>query len=94
MTEAARVWAAAERPVVGIAPSQSARNTLADNTGQLQAVENGGAMSLLVGGLFTQHGGPSSSRKYFLYATVLDYDASHKYCLLKRLVGRREGDVG
>ena len=31
MTEAARVWAAAGRgPVVGIAPSQSVRNTLAD----------------------------------------------------------------
>jgi hypothetical protein len=29
MTEAARVWAAAGRPVVGITPSQSARNTLA-----------------------------------------------------------------
>ena len=113
MTEAARVWAAAGRPVVGITPSQSARNTLAagvdesyntaqflghlpgarsprparyhrgrpaagrrvlddphpdladlaslaeersakmvlaGDTGQLQAVENGGAMSLLVAG--------------------------------------------
>ena len=113
MTEAARIWAAAGRPVVGITPSQSARNTLAagvaepcntaqflghlpgqrgargpldisedtlllvnessmiptpdladlvslagarsakmvlaGDTGQLQAVENGGAMSLLVG---------------------------------------------
>jgi AAA domain-containing protein len=29
MTEAARVWAAAGRPVVGIAPSQSAHKTLA-----------------------------------------------------------------
>jgi hypothetical protein len=29
MTEAARVWAAAGRPVIGITPSQSARNTLA-----------------------------------------------------------------
>jgi hypothetical protein len=29
MTEAARIWAAAGRPVVGITPSQSARNTLA-----------------------------------------------------------------
>ena len=29
MTEAARLWAAAGRPVVGITPSQSARNTLA-----------------------------------------------------------------
>ena len=29
MTKAARVWAAAGRPVVGITPSQSARNTLA-----------------------------------------------------------------
>jgi hypothetical protein len=29
MTEAARVWAAAGRPVVGITPSQSAHNTLA-----------------------------------------------------------------
>jgi hypothetical protein len=29
MTEAARVWAAAGRPVAGITPSQSARNTLA-----------------------------------------------------------------
>jgi hypothetical protein len=29
MTEAARVWVAAGRPVVGITPSQSARNTLA-----------------------------------------------------------------
>ena len=28
MTEAARVWAAAGRPVVGITPSQSARNTV------------------------------------------------------------------
>ena len=115
MTEAARVWAAAGRPVVGITPSQSARNTLAagvtesyntaqflghlpgqrgargplditedtlllvdessmiptpdladmvslaeerrakmvlaGDTGQLQAVENGGAMSLLAGAL-------------------------------------------
>ena len=115
MTEAARVWAAAGRPVIGITPSQSARNTLAagvtesynaaqflghlpgqrgargpldisedtlllvdessmiptpdladmvslaearrakmvlaGDTGQLQAVENGGAMSLLAGKL-------------------------------------------
>ena len=29
MTEAARLWAAAGRPVIGITPSQSARNTLA-----------------------------------------------------------------
>jgi hypothetical protein len=29
MTEAARVWAAAGRPVIGITPSHSARNTLA-----------------------------------------------------------------
>jgi conjugative relaxase-like TrwC/TraI family protein len=29
MTEAARIWAAAGRPVVGLTPSQSARNTLA-----------------------------------------------------------------
>ena len=29
MTEAARVWAAAGRPFVGITPSQSGRNTLA-----------------------------------------------------------------
>jgi hypothetical protein len=29
MTEAARLWAAAGRPIVGITPSQSARNTLA-----------------------------------------------------------------
>ena len=29
MTEAARIWAAAGRPVIGITPSQSARNTLA-----------------------------------------------------------------
>lgn len=29
MTEAAQIWAAAGRPVVGITPSQSARNTLA-----------------------------------------------------------------
>ena len=29
MTEAARIWAAAGRPIIGITPSQSARNTLA-----------------------------------------------------------------
>jgi hypothetical protein len=34
MTEAARVWAAAGRPVVEITPSQSARNTLAAGVAQ------------------------------------------------------------
>jgi hypothetical protein len=34
MTEAARVWAAAGRPVIGITPSQSARNTLAAGGGR------------------------------------------------------------
>jgi hypothetical protein len=34
MTEAARVWAATGRPVVGITPSQSARNTLAAEVAQ------------------------------------------------------------
>jgi primosomal protein N' len=48
MTEAARLWAAAGRPVIGITPSQSARNTLAAGVAD------------------------RGSRKYFLYATVLD----------------------
>ena len=34
MTEAARVWAASGRPVIGITPSQSARNTLAAGVAQ------------------------------------------------------------
>ena len=55
MTEAARVWAAAGRgPVVGItphSPSATPWPILAGDTGQLQAVENDGAMSLLAGPL-------------------------------------------
>ena len=127
MTEAARLWAAAGRPVIGITPSQSARNTLAagvtqshnaaqflghlpgqrgargpldisedtlllvdessmiptpdladvislaearrakmvlaGDTGQLQAVENGGAMSLLVSKLSQPPGRVGSEKE-------------------------------
>jgi AAA domain len=80
--------------VVALAEARSAKMVLAGDTGQLQAVENGGSCPCWSGGLPTsvwlteRHGSISFAQPFW---TIY---VSHKYCLLQSLADRRGDDVG